>query len=152
MSSAQYQYQTPTLPNKQTTNAGDYLSDLFLGTTNLQQKENINNALMNYQFNLATLNEQNRFNEYMANTAYQRSIDDMTKAGINPTILYSNSGASARSSTPSSASMGSSQVANTQRGFGLIGQQIGKVVNNMLSNINGDNKQYASGIIKALLG
>lgn len=52
------------------------------------------------------MKEQNRFNEYMSNTSYQRAVRDMKKAGINPMVASLSGGSSA----PSSASV--SQIAN----------------------------------------
>lgn len=36
----------------------------------------------------------NQFSAYMSNTSYQRTIEDMKKAGINPAVAYSQGGAS----------------------------------------------------------
>lgn len=68
-------------------NGWDKLSDLFLGT-NIEQTKNQNN--LNWQL----LKEQNKFNEYMTNTAYQRAMKDMEKAGINPMLVANLGGAS----------------------------------------------------------
>ena len=55
---------TPSSPN-----AWDHISDLFLGTNNVQNK-NQNNLNWNM------MKEQNKFTEYMSSTSYQRAVAD----------------------------------------------------------------------------
>jgi len=50
------------------------------------------------------LRMQQQFSERMSNSAYQRSVEDMKKAGINPMMAYMQGGAS----TPGSGSQGAS--------------------------------------------
>lgn len=46
-----------------------------------------NNSLQ-YNQNKQLMNIANNFNNYMSNTAYQRTVNDMEKAGVNPTIAF----------------------------------------------------------------
>lgn len=55
------------------------------------------NAAMNY--NSAEAEKARAWSEKMSNTSYQRAVEDMRKAGLNPILAYTQGGAS----TPSSA-------------------------------------------------
>lgn len=81
----QYTYQPANV------NAWDHLSDFFLGTNRVQTA---NQNKLNWEM----FKEQNKYNEYMSNTAYQRAVQDMEKAGINPMLAALNGGASSPSS------------------------------------------------------
>lgn len=60
-----------------------------------------NTALQNY-YNATEAKKQRDWEEKMSNTAYQRAVEDMQKAGINPAMLYQSGGQGA--STPTGAS------------------------------------------------
>lgn len=56
------------------------------------------------EFNAEQSQKNRDFQEYMSNTAYQRAMSDIKKAGLNPVLAYQQGG----SSTPSGSSASSS--------------------------------------------
>lgn len=131
MSSAKFEYTNPfSKPS-----FGDYMSDMFLGTANTAQKNQ--SELLNYQnkFNEYMQDKANAFNKEMSNTAYQRAVADMTKAGINPVVAFS--GGASGASSPSSA-QGSSAGANSPRlnfAGSIIGQNTAKLINSSVNRL-----------------
>lgn len=82
-----------------------------------------NTAAMNYNSAEALANR--RFQEHMSSTSYQRAVEDMKKAGLNPILAFANGGASTpggSAATISGASMGlaSSSALGVSRSNGFV--------------------------------
>lgn len=82
-----------------------------------------NSVAMNYNSAEALANRE--WQEHMSSTAYQRAVEDMKKAGINPILAFSNGGASTpggSAGTISGASMGlaSSSALGVSRSSGFV--------------------------------
>lgn len=82
-----------------------------------------NSIAMNY--NSAEALKNREWQEHMSNTSYQRAVEDMKKAGINPILAFANGGASTpggSTGTISGASMGlaSSSALGVSRSGGFV--------------------------------
>lgn len=92
----------------------DFERSVYLA--NLDRAFNSQEALLNRQWE-----------EYMSNTAYQRQVEDMRKAGINPYMALGGGGASTPSASP--ASSRSTAYQSSGANFGnLLVNVLGKVV------------------------
>lgn len=78
----------------------DSFTNLMTGNLDFERSVNLQN--ITNAFNAREAVKDREFQLFMSNTAYQRAVEDMRKAGLNPYLLYG-SGKSMQSSTPAGA-------------------------------------------------
>lgn len=118
----------------------DYLKNLYSGNLDYNRTLEILNKEMT--FNREESEKNRKWQEYMSNTAYQRAVEDLKKAGYNPALILGQGGAS--SPTSYNASVGSHSpigsgnqmtqllVAVLTSAFDVVE----KVVGNIIPNVN----------------
>lgn len=86
---------------------GGAMSNLWGGAnTQAANQQNLGNAYLQAQWNLASQQQNQQWMTQMANTAYQRGTADMKAAGLNPALMYGSGGpASTPSSSPAQMSI-----------------------------------------------
>jgi len=97
-------------------NFGGLAADALTGGGYSTQQANAQNVQMN--------KENRDWSEKMSNSAYQRAMDDMRKAGLNPMLAYQQGGASTPSNTAPTvtpAKMGQGLANSAKDGMSLYG-------------------------------
>lgn len=136
-------------------NIAEYLEGLFssIGAENeLNRQYNSAEAMLSRDFAAEEAQKDRNWQEYMSNTAYQRSVADMRAAGLNPILAFGGMNNSA--STPSGSTAHSSQAAYNVGGGDSITSIINSLSNvaeTVLSGIFGSKKSGIFGLLQSLV-
>lgn len=115
--------------------AGDFV------TTGLQSILNKDAAREEFKHNLKLQQQAQNWQEEMSNTAYQRGMADMEKAGLNPNLAFASGGGSS-ASTPSGG--GGSVSVEPARAPGTTALMMGKMLEKLnaeIENIESDTTE-----------
>lgn len=116
----------------------DSIGNYFTGNTDWKRTQ------LQNEFNAEQARIQRGWEESMSNTAYQRAVKDMRKAGLNPYLAYSQGGAA----TPTGYSASSGGFSGSSRGVGKI-FDIALKIGGMIATNSSMNALTASNIQKA---
>lgn len=123
-------------------NIGSNLANALSGSRqgSYSQTDNTFRAMYNYNrmqermaFNRKEAQKNRDFQERMASTQYQRAVDDLKKAGLNPILAYTNGGNSAPSGSGASSSRASIGADAMSSSFGIRGlaEGVGQIMGAM---------------------
>ena len=101
-------------------------------------------ALQQMQFNAAEAQKNRDWQERMSNTSYQRAVEDLRKAGLNPVLSYLNGGAATTSGSSASANMANVDTSNSSGAIALMTSLISAASAENVAKIYAAASMYSS--------
>lgn len=134
----------PTTPEKASSKSDLDNVDFWTGlsnlvTGNLDYQRALEQLQISNSYNQAMVDKQFNYENYLSSTAYQRAVEDLIKAGINPAMIYGNGGMGASSpsiSAPNSSSGYSSRMSGSF--MGTLVSTFANLTNSALSALKAD--------------
>ena len=125
------------IENQASTIPGNWFTDLLdvfgIGTQRRAQQYNSAEAALQREWQEKMQNQAYAYQTEMSNTAYQRAVADMQKAGLNPALLY---GGGQQASTPNGTIPNGTSAS-------INGGGVGNLLQNITSLINSKNTSKA---------
>lgn len=127
----------------------EYLSDITRNESSQLDRNMIYNAQQaqaQREFNAAEAQKNREWQERMSNTSYQRAVQDMLKAGLNPILAFQHGGAS----TPSGSSA-TSNAASMSTGGGVSMSDLVQLLGVLTGAFKSNNGSLLPTIAKILI-